>query len=422
MRRAYLLLLALPVPMLLACSEDRITGTPKSPSSAMFNTTSVTEPGTGPWARIVDGRAGQTAMYRLYIPRNWNGDAIYYAHGVRANTPADLREDAFSPVREILGARGFAVGYSSWSMNGTVFKDAAQRVHQVRGFLTAALPHPPSRSFLFGLSLGGGVALEILQMYPGQYDGAVMVSGMLGGPRPEIDYHANVHTLFDLFYPGVWPGTLRGTPPDARIPTLTDVMASVRANPDPLFLIASLAQTPLAYRPIGNPLSPSSTAFQDLVTSLYTALVTSTNTTGQDQLYELTHHHWYFDNSTTTYSLGANPLLPAAELEPMLAFANANVARYTADPSAVNFMAQWFTPTGDLRAPVLTLHAIYDPLNPILHETILYEKALAAGTTQYLLQRFYPLYGHANVISTELQVKGFLDMVDWVTTGVKPAS
>jgi hypothetical protein len=106
----------------------------------------------------------------------------------------------------------------------------------------------------------------------------------------------------------------------------------------------------------------------------------------------------------------------------LLTLANENVARYTADRSAVNYMAQWFTPTGDLRAPVLTLHALYDPTNPILHETILYQQALAAGTTQNLLQRFYPLYGHANVISTALQVQGFLDMVDWVTTGVKPAS
>lgn len=417
MRRAFSLLLALPVPMLLACSQDRITGAPKSPSSAMFNTTSVTEPGTGPWARIVDGRAGQTALYRLYIPRDWNGDAIYYAHGIRANTPADLREDAFSPVREILGAHGFAVGYSSWSMNGFVFKDAAQRVHQVRGFLTAELPHPPSRSFLFGLSLGGGVALEALQKYPGQYDGAVMVSGMLGGPRPEIQYVGQVRALFDLFYPGVMPGTVIWTPPDAPTPTLAEVIAAIQANPAPLFLIASLAQTPLPYRPIGNPLNPSSTAFRDLVGSLYTALAGQYE--GVEPLYELTHGHVFFDNSTTVYSPGANPLLPASQLEPMVAFANANVARYAADPSAVNWLEQWFTPTGDLRVPVLTLHAEYDPVNPILHEIILYDKALAAGTTQNLLQRFYPLYGHANVISTELQVKGFLDMVDWVTTGVK---
>lgn len=405
----------------VACSDSAKPPMAPPPAAPSFSTTSVTEPGTGPWARIIDGRAGQTATYRLYIPRTWNGDAIYYAHGVRANTPPDLREDAFSPVREILGARGFAVGYSSWSMNGTVFKDAAQRVHQVRGFLTAALPHPPSRSFLFGLSLGGGVALEILQMYPGQYDGALLVSGMLGGPRPEIDYHGNVHALFDVLYPGVWPGTLMATPPGARIPTLPEVTAAIQANPKPLFLIASLVETPLPYRPIGSPLDVSSTAFKDLVGSVYTALGMTSGTTGQDQFFDLTHHHPYFDNSRG-YSLGSSPLLPISELEPMLAFANANVTRYTADPSAVNFMAQWFTPTGDLPAPVLTLHARYDPTNPILHETILYEKALAAGTTQNLLQRFYPLYGHANVISTALQVQGFLDMVDWVTTGVKPAS
>ena len=62
-------------------------------------------------------------------------------------------------------------------------------------------------------------------------------------------------------------------------------------------------------------------------------------------------------------------------------------------------------------------------MNPTFHETILYEKALAAGTTQNLLQRLYPAYGHsAAVVPTAVIVQNFFDMVDWVTTGAKPAS
>jgi hypothetical protein len=171
---------------------------------------------------------------------------------------------------------------------------------------------------------------------------------------PEIQSYGNVRALYDLFYPGVMPGTAAQTPPDAPTPTLPVVIAAIQANPTPLFVIASLAQTPLPFRPIGNPLSPSSTAFQDLVGSLYTALVAQYE--GVEPFYELTHGHDYFDNSTTEYSIGASPLLPASVLEPMVALANANVARFAADPSAVNFMEHNFTPTGDLPVPVLTLH------------------------------------------------------------------
>jgi pimeloyl-ACP methyl ester carboxylesterase len=402
----------------VACADSNTITSPTAVAS--FNTTSVTEPGTGPWARIVDGKAGPGALYRLYIPRDWNGDAIYYAHGIRdVTSPVDLREDGFSAPRDSLGARGFAVAYSSWSANGLVFKDAAQRVHQMRGILTAELPHPAARSFLVGRSMGGGVALDVLQTYPGQYDGALLMCGMLGGPRPELQYYGDVRVLFDLFYPGVMPGTTILTPPEVPTPTLAQVIAAIQANPTPLYLIASLAQTPLPYRPIGNPLNPSSTASQDLVGSLYTALVAQYE--GLEPFYELTHGHLFFDNSTTVYSLGANPLLPASTLEPVVAFANANVARYAADRSAVNFTEHNFTPTGDLRVPVLTLHSKWDPVNPTFHETILFEKALAAGTTQNLLQRLYPVYGHC-ALPTALQLKNFLDMVDWVTTGVKPAS
>lgn len=404
-----------------ACVDsENTTAPPRAARTPSFNTTSVTELATGPWARIVDGQAGPGALYRLYIPRTWNGDAIYYAHGIRdVNSPVDLREDKFSPVRELLGAQGFAVAYSSWSANGMDFKDAAQRVHQMRGILAAELHRTPSRSFLLGHSMGGGVALETLQTYAGQYDGALLGCGMLGGPRVMIQYVGDVRVLFDVFYPGITPATQLTTPPDAPPVTLAQVTAAVQSNPSPLFLIASLVQTPLAWVPSGSLLNPSSTAFQTLVGSLYTALMQQIG--GVDPFYDLTHGHAYFDNSMTMYSLRASPLIPAPVLQPMVDFANEAVARYSADPSAENFLDRYFTPSGDLRVPVLTLDNMWDPNMPTLHEMAFDKKVTAAGATQNLLHRFYPAYGHC-VFPPAVEAQAFLDLVNWVTTGVKPTS
>ena len=56
--------------------------TPVGPSLVLgVGTASVTTPGTGPWARVVNGETGPGSLYALYIPTNWNGDAIYFAHG-----------------------------------------------------------------------------------------------------------------------------------------------------------------------------------------------------------------------------------------------------------------------------------------------------------------------------------------------------
>ena len=77
-------------------------------------------PASGPWARIVEGQIGPGALYALYVPKAWNGDAIYYSHGVRdVDSPVDLRDqDSFFATRDLLGAQGFAIAYSSWSDNG----------------------------------------------------------------------------------------------------------------------------------------------------------------------------------------------------------------------------------------------------------------------------------------------------------------
>jgi pimeloyl-ACP methyl ester carboxylesterase len=412
--------------MLAACdspatpdSNSRQTA-PAPSQTASFNTTSVTEPETGPFARIVEGQIGPGALYALYIPRSWNGDAIYYVHGIRdASAPVDLgNQGNFFAIRDVLGAQGYAIAYSSWSANGLVVKDGAQRVHQMRGILTSELHQPPARSFVLGSSLGGLVALDLLETFPEQYDGALMLCGMLGGLGMEGAYDWNVRVLFDLFYPGVWPGSPMSTPPDAPPVTVPQLTAAVEANPTPLFLIASLAQTPLAFRPLGNPLDTLSAAFDYLVGSLYTALSFSSTAS---LVFDLTHGHDFFDNTTTTYAPGTNPLLPASVLQPMVDFANAHVARYAADPSAGNFFDHYYTPTGDIHMPVLTYHTNWDPVNPVFHEDAFRAKVIAAGKAGNLLQRLYPAYGHCP-IPVAVVTQSFQDMVNWVTTGVRPPS
>ena len=243
--------------------------------------------------------------------------------------------------------------------------------------------------------------------------------GMVGGTLLQSQYAGNVRALFDAFFPTALPGNVLSIPPGTPPITLPQVIAAVQSNPIALFAIASMAQTPLPYVPVGNPLDPASTAFQTLVGSLYGPL--SYQTRFANNLFDLAHGHPTFDNSTTTYALGASPLLPPAVLQPVVNIVNGTVERYAMDPAGRNFMERHFTPTGDLRVPVLTLHNTWDPGVPAFHETALLAKVTAAGATANLLQRFYPAYGHC-AIPAAVQVQNFLDMVAWVTTGTKPAS
>ena len=182
-----------------------------SPTLAAGSGHRVVLPGFGPWDRVVQGKVGPGALYDLYVPTAWNGDAIYYAHGVRdVDSPVDLRDqDSFYATRDLLGAQGFAIAYSSWSDNGVAMKDGSQRVHQMRGTLASELGGQPNRHFLMSHSLGSGIALDLVQTFPTQYDGALLMCGMVGGTRLQAQYAGHVRAVFDAFFPHV-AGARRG--------------------------------------------------------------------------------------------------------------------------------------------------------------------------------------------------------------------
>ena len=108
-------------------------------------------------------------------------------------------------VRDALLARGFAVASSSFSGNGFMLKDAAQRTHQLTGLFTARFSRP-RRVLLAGHSLGSMAALQLAETYPDQYDGALVMCGFVGGTTREIEYMATARLVYDYLFPGVIPG------------------------------------------------------------------------------------------------------------------------------------------------------------------------------------------------------------------------
>jgi pimeloyl-ACP methyl ester carboxylesterase len=418
------------LPLLAGISLAAISCTDRSPVGPALapevSAARVTTPGTGPWARVVTGETGPGSLYALYIPTNWNGDAIYYAHGIRPPLdPITLGDqDNFFAVRDALGALGYAFAYSSFSENGLAVKDGAQRTHQLRAFLNSELPGKPEHNYLAGYSLGALVALDLAERFPGQYDGALAMCGMVGGTPLELQYVGDVRALFDYYYPGVLPGNVISvpTPPPTIGEVQARVIAAITANPLGLYAIASTRQTPLAFAPIGSVGDPTSPAFQSLVGSLITALYYQL--LGTPDVLGRTHGHSPYDNRGITYTMGtlvAPAPVPSALIASMIANSNGGVARYDITPDAQNYLDKYYVPTGGLRIPVVSVHNFWDPLVPFFHEAALAQAAAGAGASSMLLQRGVQSYGHCN-FSTAFVVSSFQTLATWVTTGVKPAS
>lgn len=62
-----------------------------------------------------------------------------------------------------------------------------------------------------------------------------------------------------------------------------------------------------------------------------------------------------------------------------VALINATVQRHTIAPPADNYLENYFTSTGNLTIPVLTLHNRWDPGVPAFHEDSLAARTADAG-------------------------------------------
>jgi pimeloyl-ACP methyl ester carboxylesterase len=356
------------------------------------------------WADdVVDGSIGPGSLYRIVVPTNWNGTLVVYAHGyVSTDQPVAIPPDA-KQVIALLAPQGVAVAVSSFSDNGWVVKDGAQRTNQLLGIFTSKFGNP-SRVYAAGGSMGGLIAIKLIETYPGQFAGALLVCPVAGGTRAQVDYAANVWALFDLFYPGVLPGSdevLQGI--DATSQIVLPAIAAMTNDPSGALAIASIDQTPV---PFAN--GP------ELFESIVTALV------GGAALYaeslELTHGQTFLDNSTTQYT-GA---LPAATL----LWINANIQRASASPAGLNFLEHNYTPTGHLTIPALMISTFRDPVAPSFHAVLYSDAVAAAGDSDWLVQRSVPGtaggYGHCTFTPQELST-AFGDLVLWAQYGVKPS-
>lgn len=352
--------------------------------------------------QVVDGSTGPGSVYRLVRPSNWNGILLLYAHAyISTDAPVGIPPDA-QLVISLFAPQGFAVAVSSFSDNGWVVKEGTQRTHQLLGLFTSRFGKP-ARVYAAGASMGGLVAIRLVETWPDEFAGVLPACAVTGGLARQVDFTANVRVLFDLFYPGVLPGTAVDVPSglDLFQDIVNPAVAAMTANPAGAIAIASVAQTPVQFANA-----------PELLQSIATALGAAA---GYPEILGLTHGRAYFDNTETQYT-GALP--PAT-----LAFINANVQRFSGTPAAQNSLEHNYTPTGDLRIPALTLSTFRDPLIPGFHRAVYGQTVAANGNADWLVQRSVAGtgggYGHCTFTPQEL-TQAFFDLVVWGEFGVKP--
>ena len=372
-----------------ACSDADVVR-PDPASMARNAAASLVIPGVD----VDEGVLGPGALYRILTPANWNGTLVLYAHGyfepddpLRLPDPTDPT-DAEGQVLAALVGLGYATASSSFSENGLAVKDGAQRTRQLRGIFVSKVGRP-DRTLLVGASLGGTIAVKLVEEQPTHYDGALALCGFLGGTRVETDYFGHLRVLFDVFYPGVIPGDLFNLPAPAMRP-LYLAAAGTALLADPTGAAAMQAVMTGLGTPVPGGADPTLVG-QAILTAL------QFNFTRFDDILARTRGKVFFDNVDTDYGDTA---------------VNAVVDRFTASPSALNYLAKYYEPDGELAVPVMTLHTVYDPVAPAFHEAVYAGIVAAAGNSGMLTQTLTPGLGHCAFEPAEvLTAFGALDLM-----------
>lgn len=391
--------LALAVLSVLGCDRSSNTGR-LMPTGPQKDAVTVEASAASLWVSQIVDTTGPGATYAMFVPNNWDQSGrrlMVFVHGL-VFPGSEVTLPILDRLRDALGARGFAVAYSSFSENGWAVKDGANRTHQLRGLFAARFGEP-AQTFIYGRSLGGLIGVMLAEKYSDQYAGVFAECGAVSGASIALRYLFDVRRLFDYFYPGLLPGNALGVPEEWH-PGPDDanrVQAAMVADMSGALAIAKIDQTPLQFA------SPAElrAAIIDVLT---------VHSFEVNDVMQRAHGRPPVTSSTfTATDATGSPRLDPALLESI----NANTLHFEAASDAANFAAHSYDPTGDLRIPVMTLTTSRDPrLPPALNELVYQSRVDAAGRSDMYLRRQLSRYGHCNFTADE-RLNGFLDFVSW---------
>lgn len=374
--------------------------------------------------------------YEIEVPPNWNHQLILYAHGYAGTGTVLTVSPPETPLRQYWLDEGYAWAASSYDANGYNVPAGVKGTHELIGLFRSEVGNP-DKIFMTGLSMGGQITGVEIEQYPKDFAGAMAWCGVMGDNQ-----------LFDYYYNfAQGAAALTGTPGQFPPPN------PLTTNPDPYAstvesqILPKLGSVPnsVGFPQVLNTTGDQFAALAEQLTGgarpgFSGAFKYYWNSFGFAPLTQLPFVFGLFGSSLdgtegiapgnttgnigTVYSLANDPTLglTSSQLASAAATVNGDIQRVAPDPQGThpNGLSSIPQVSGNLPVPLLTLHGIGDMFVPFSMEQVLYERALAAGKTDMLVQRAIREVGHCSYSATELE-NGWDALVNWVATGHKPA-
>ena len=356
--------------------------------------------------RCLTGRDDAGAFYWIAVPARWNGVLVLHAHGgpelgePRAErTAQDLKRWA------VMVKAGYAWAGSTYRQGGVAVRAAGEDTERLRGIFNSAVGQP-RLTILHGQSWGASVAAKAAEAYPESYDGVLLTSGVLGGGTRSYDFRLDLRVVYQALcgnhplpsepaYP-LWQGLpLDSKLTHAELARRVDECTGLRLKPEQ----RSAAQQ------------------RTLDAILKVVRIPERSLIGH-----LNWATWHFQDIAFKRLAGGNAFgnigaqYVGSDDDAAL---NAKVARYRADPAAVARFAQDADPTGRIKVPVLTTHAIDDPVAFVELDSVFLETMRSAGNAEHLVQTFTDEHEHSYLSDAEYPAL-MEALLAWVSKGEKP--
>jgi pimeloyl-ACP methyl ester carboxylesterase len=335
---------------------------------------------------------GATYCIKMPPPGTWNGRLVVFAHGyVPVTVPVGVfpldeltlpnGDGTTSYIPDLINAKGYAFATTSYSQNGLVIVQGGRDIIDLMDVFKEKVGKP-TRAYLVGASEGGLITTLMIERHPEEFTGGLALCGPVGNYNDQINYMGNFRVAFDLYLPGVLPGSA------VKIPqTLIDnwgtlapgIGYTIATNPGAQAAAAQLLKDmKIPFDPFAfDPTDPNSVP--ETVVKLLTYNVLGTNDANK------VLHGQPFDNINFTY-----PVLDG--------FA----PRYAADKKALKAINADYQTSGKIRTALVTMHTTGDPIVPFAQDVQYALKVQANNKGGAYLDYPVQRYGHCSFTSTEV--------------------
>ncbi|HEY7927070.1 MAG TPA: DUF6351 family protein [Candidatus Dormibacteraeota bacterium] len=371
-----------------------------------------------------------TVNYLIEVPASWNHTLVLYSHGYVTPGPVNPALDVGDPVTgKWLLDHGYALAGSSYSTTGWAIQQALPDQIQTLAIFNTKVGHP-THTIAWGHSLGGIITAGLIQQYPGTFDAALPMCGVVSGGVGTWNQALDSAFAFQrLLGQGSGIQLVNITNPAANLGLAEGIAAAAQGTAQGqarLALSAALGDTPGWFTPLSAEPAATAYAAQEANQYMWASQVDfpfafalraelETRAGGNPSWNTDVDYETQLERSPSRAEVRALYRAAGLDLNADLDALNAS-PRIHDNAASTRYLANNITFNGDLDIPVLTMHTTGDGLVVNQNEQTYRDVVTEAGDSSLLRQTYVHRAGHCAFTPAET-ITAFQTLIGRLKTG-----